>query len=519
MSELPEPSGAGRAPSADSSPDAPRPYLKKAIGGLGFFSLAFGSMIGVGWITALGSWFEQAGPVGAMLAFLLGGALMLVIGLCYAEVMPMLPVAGGEVAYAYKAYGTQKAFVIGWFLAFGYLSVSAFEAISVGVVLSYLFPGLTFAPLYEVGDTTVYGSHIALAFVFTGFITLINYLGVAVATRVQVLLTLTFLACTTLFVAAGIINGDPSNLEPWLGGMAGGSADASVADQLVTPATGTGAAGIWVALSGILAVFVTAPFWFVGFDTIPQAAEERREGQPLRALGTYVVLAIVGSTLFYVAVIFGAGASAPWQSTVGANLPTAAAFDSAFESDLMVNLVLTAGVIGLLTSWNGFFLAGTRVIFALGRGHVIDSSFGRTHPRYATPSKAILFSAIVTVAAAFLGRGALIAVVDVGSFCIALAFLGVALSLVRLRKRFPDLERPYRMPGGNGLAWIAAAGSLFILLVMLTPGSPGMLVWPLEWAILAGLTGAGAWFWLAARRYREQVSEQERGRLILEEYS
>ncbi len=62
-----------------------RPQLKKAIGGLGFFSLAFGSMIGVGWITALGGWFEKAGPGGAMLAFVGGGALMLLIGLGYAS--------------------------------------------------------------------------------------------------------------------------------------------------------------------------------------------------------------------------------------------------------------------------------------------------------------------------------------------------------------------------------------------------------------------------------------------------
>ena len=495
-------------------------HLKKVIGGWGFFSLAFGSMIGVGWITALGSWFEQAGPVGAMLAFLLGGALMLVIGLCYAEVTPMLPVAGGEVAYAYKAYGTQKAFVIGWFLAFGYLSVSAFEAISVGVVLSYLLPGITFAPLYDVGGTTVYGSHIALAFAFTALITLINYLGVAVATRVQVLLTLTFLAFTTVFVVAGVVNGDPGNLEPWLSGVTSGTVGGVGGPGAVAePVTDLGGAGLWVAASGILAVFVTAPFWFVGFDTIPQAAEERREGQPLRALGTYLMVAIVGSTIFYLAVILGAGMSAPWQSIVDAELPTAAAFDSAFESDLIVNLVLSAGVIGLLTSWNGFFLAGTRVIFALGRGRILDASFGRTHPRYATPSKAILFSGIVTVAAAFLGRGALIAVVHVGSFCIALAFLGVALSLVRLRKDFPELERPYRMPGGNALAWIAAAGSLFILLVMLTPGSPGMLVWPLEWVILGLVSVAGVGFWVAGSRHRGKIDETERAGLILEDYA
>ena len=65
-----------------------------------FFALAFGSMIGVGWVTAVGGWLDQAGPVGAIVAFVLGGAIMLCIGLCYAEATPMLPVAGGEVAYA-----------------------------------------------------------------------------------------------------------------------------------------------------------------------------------------------------------------------------------------------------------------------------------------------------------------------------------------------------------------------------------------------------------------------------------
>lgn len=89
-----------------------RPQLKKAISGLGFFALAFGSMIGVGWITALGGWFDNAGPGGAMIAFAGGGLLMLLIGLCYAELTPMFPVTGGEVAYAYKAYGTDKAFLV-----------------------------------------------------------------------------------------------------------------------------------------------------------------------------------------------------------------------------------------------------------------------------------------------------------------------------------------------------------------------------------------------------------------------
>jgi len=474
-----------------------RPQLKRAIGGLGFFALAFGSMIGVGWITALGGWFEEAGPVGAVAAFAAGGTLMLVIGLCYAEVTPMLPVSGGEVAYAYKAHGTRWAFVIGWFLAFGYLSVSAFEAVSVGLVLSYLLPAVDWMPLYQIAGSTVYGSHLALALVFTGFITAINYFGVAVASNVQVALTVLFLICAALFVSAGIAGGDVANLAPRFG-------DA-----------GLGAAGF----GGMLTVFATVPFWYVGFDTIPQAAEERREGSSLRHLGTYVVLAIVGSTLFYVAVILAAGMAGPWRGIVDEPLPTAAAFESAFESPVLVRLVLVAGLIGLLTSWNGFFLAGSRVLFSLGRGQVIHSSFGETHARHGTPARAVLFSGVVTFLAALLGRGAILAFVDVGSFCIALAFLGVALSLVRLRKAFPDLDRPYRMPGGNVLAWVAAAGSVFIMGVMLVPGSPGRLVWPLEWLILGALTATGAAFWYGARRYREGVSEADRARLILEDYA
>ena len=484
-------------PNETAAGSAPRPALKRAIGGFGFFALAFGSMIGVGWITALGGWFEQAGPVGAMAAFAAGGTLMLVIGLCYAEVTPMLPVSGGEVAYAYKAHGTRSAFVIGWFLAFGYLSVSAFEAVSVGLVLSYLFPAVDAVPLYEIAGSTVYASHLLLAFLFTALITAINYLGVGVASSVQITLTALFLLCAVLFITAGVANGEVGNLEPYFG-------DASL-----------GAAG----LGGVLAVFVTVPFWYVGFDTIPQAAEERREGSSVRRLGTYVVMAIIGSTLFYILVIVAAGMVGPWRGIVAEPLPTAAAFESAFESPGLVRLVLIAGLIGLLTSWNGFFLAGSRVLFSLGRGHVIHASFGETHTRYGTPARAVLFSGVVTFLAALLGRGAILAFVNVGSFCIALAFLGVALSLVRLRKRFPHLARPYRMPGAPALAYVAAAGSIFILGVMLIPGSPSMLAWPLEWVILGALSGAGLAFWLGGRGYREAISEDQRARLILEDYA
>ncbi len=473
-----------------------RPELRRGIGRIGFFALAFGSMIGVGWVTALGTWLEAAGPLGAVLGFLAGGILMLGIGLCYAELCAMLPVAGGEVAYAYLAFGTSKAFLVGWFLTFGYLAVSAFEAISVARVLSYLVPGLDAWPLYTVGGEIVYGSHVALACVTTGAITWVNYRGVSGAARLQTILTVGFVLVTLIFLGAGFIGGDSANTRPWF--------------------TGVGTTG---ALAGIATVFVTAPFWFVGFDTIPQGAEEAQHAVQPRTLALLILASIIGATLFYCALIWSVASTGPWQQIAGADMPTAAAFRTTMGSPLLANLVLVAALMGLFTSWNGFFLAGSRVLFALGRGQIAPPSLGHTHPRYGTPATAVLLSGVLTAAGACLGRGAMVAFIDVGSFCIALAFLGVSFSTARLRRDQPDFARPFRMPGGRWVPWFAALGAALILVVMVVPGSGATLVWPLEWAVLACVTGLGGCAWWIGRRDRAELSEEERARRVLGEFA
>jgi len=477
-----------------SAPSEDRPTLRKSIGGLGFFSLAFGSMIGIGWVTAMGGWLANAGPVGAILGFALGGTLMVFIGLCYAELTPMLPLAGGEVAYAYKASGTGKAFLFGWFLAFGYLSVSAFEAISIGLILSYMLPWIDVWPLYQVGGATVYASHLALALLFTGVITGINYIGVRWAAGFQILLTGAFVAVTLVFIAAGLTGGELAHIDP--------------------PFAAVGTGGI---LAGIAAVFVTAPFWYVGFDTIAQGAEEAKVGLPPRRLGALILVSIAGATLFYLVLILAVAMTGPWTAIVDGRLPTAEAFGAAFGSPLLVNLVLVAALIGLFTSWNGFFLAGTRVLFALGRGQMVPVWLGATHPRFGTPGNAILLAGAVTFLGAMLGRGAMLSFVDVGSFCIALAFFGVAHSTLRLRRIEPDRPRPYRIPGGKLVPRVALAGAFFILAVMLIPGTGATLGWPLEWVILVSFSMLGALFWRLGKGPRAQTTDRERDRLVLGE--
>ena len=293
-----------------------RPQLKKGIGKAGMFSLAFGAMIGVGWVTAMGSWLSNAGPLGSSIAFTLGGLLMVAIGLCYAEVTSALPLSGGEVAYAYKAFGTSKSFIVGWFLVFGYLSVSAFEAVSISKVLRYLIPAMDYWHVYSVNGSPIYFSHIVLSAVFVLLISAVNYTGIKNSAKFQVGLTILFISLTFVFVIAGLIMGKWDNLDPLFSENTTGSISA-----------------------GVAMVLVTVPFWFVGFDTIPQAAEEANDTITPRTIGLLIPLSIISAVGFYILLIMSTSIAAPWHEIISDKLPTAKAFEIATESPFLVKLM------------------------------------------------------------------------------------------------------------------------------------------------------------------------------------
>lgn len=484
-------------PQATSAPRDERPVLRKAIGSFSFFALAFGSMIGVGWVTAVGSWLTGAGPLGAMIAFIAGGAIMLLVGLCYAEATPMLPLAGGEVAYAYSAFGTAKAFIVGWCLAIGYIAISGFEAISIGKVLGYMLPSLDRGLLYEFVGSPVYAPHLLLAIGCTALITWMHYRGVSFAAAVQRWLLIAFVIVCAVFIVSGFAIGSFENLYPLFP-----SGD-----------------GFTDKLSGVLIVVVTVPFWFVGFDIIPQAAEEASVSVKPRRLAVLIVASIAAAAIFYILIVISVAMVVPRAAIAGSPLPAAHAFQAAFGSPVIANAVLIAAVLGLLTSWNGFFLAGSRVVFALGRGRIISKQFGETHPTYGSPHRAVLLTGGLTLLAPLLGRDALLSIVNSGSFFIVVAFLGVSLSVLKLRKSRADLDRPFILRGGSAIPLLAALGSMGMLAAMVVPGSPAALAWPTEILILGVFSICGIVFWVGARRTRRLTSEAERAFLILERFA
>jgi amino acid transporter len=270
------------------------------------------------------------------------------------------------------------------------------------------------------------------------------------------------------------------------------------------------------ALRGFLAVFVTAPFWYSGFQIIPQLMEERRASASVSRAASMIVLCLAIALVFYCGVVLAASMAMPWKQLATMPLPVASAFEVALASPWLAKAVLVSALLGLVTVWNATFLTASRILFALGRGRILHPVFARLHPRYGVPTVPILMTGILGAAATFLGRNAIEPIVNLGGTVYSFSFLLIALAIVRLRRTRPHDPRPYRIPGGVIVPVLAAllAGTMMIVSVQqqYRRSPDGM---PLEWMLLAGWALVGVGAWIGARRVRSSVDDAERRALML----
>lgn len=234
------------------------------------FVLAFGAMIGWGWIIQTGYWIDQAGTTGAILAFIIGGVMVAFVGLLYGELTSALPFAGGEHVFSMRALGPLGSFVCTWAIILGYVSVVIFEAIALPSALAYIVPQFNVLPLWTIAGQTVYATWVITGGIGAVVMTYLNYRGARPAAQFQTILTLIIaLAGMTLLVGA-VLNGHSTSTPPFGG-----------------PGWG-----------GVFAVVTVTPFFFVGFDVIPQAAGEADIAY--RTLGLLIVVSVAMAAAFYI---------------------------------------------------------------------------------------------------------------------------------------------------------------------------------------------------------------------------
>ena len=438
----------------------------RVLGRRDVLALAFGAIIGWSWVLLTGQWVQTAGSAGAISAFVVGGIAMIFIGLTYAELVSAMPLAGGEHVYSHRALGRGVSFICTWALILAYVTVVAFEAVALSSGLAYIVPDFSAGRLWSVAGEDVYLSWVAVSMTTAVLMTVINVFGVRPAAVVQTIVTAIIFLTGVLFVTGTFPAGDAANLEPYF------------------------VDGI----DGTLAVLIMVPMMFIGFDVIPQAAEEIR--LPFRAIGLLLILSVGMALGWYVLMILGVALTFPPDALEGLSMATADAGAAAWEGRWAGNLMVIGGIAGILTSWNAFLVGGSRAVYAMAKDGLLPRWLADMHPRFHTPWKAVLLIGGFSVAAPLFGRQILVWLIDAGGFAVIIAYGIVALSFIVLRRREPELERPFRAPGGMFTGVVALILCVGLLLVYL-PGSPAALKWPWEWGICLGwsLLGLGFYVW------------------------
>lgn len=470
--------------------------LIKVLGNRDVLALAFGAMIGWGWVVTAGAWIMKAGSLGAMLAFLVGGTMVILVGLTYAELASAIPLAGGELYYAYKGLGRVSAFITMWAIVLGYVSVVAFEAVALPTVFQSLF-GEAFlkVPLYDIPSSsggepqTLYLTWLAVGVIGSILIAAVNYRGLKLASFVTFVLTVLIILAGILLIGGSSFAGTTANMEPFF------------------------VDGV----KGFFVVLVMTPFMFVGFDVIPQAAEEI--DLPRKRIGQLLVFSVALAIIWYIAVIFGVSRVLDAQQLADSDLVTADAMKEAFGgSVLMKNFLILAGVGGILTSWIGFYVGGSRAIYAMANVGMLPEALGVLHERYGTPHRAILLIAVLTTMAPFFGAESLGWLVNAGGIGLVVAWLMVSISFIVIRKKFPNMRRPFKLSGGTVIGWLAVLLSLFVFVLYL-PGMPAALSWPHEWVIVLVWSVLGVVFYFYSTKSFAKAGETgtERANRIMDE--
>ena len=445
--------------------------------------IAFGAMIGWGWVVSSGGWIETGGVVGAALGFVIGGIMIFFVGLTYAELTAAMPQCGGEHVFSHKALGPNGSFICTWGIILGYVGVACFEACAFPTILTYLWPGFLKGYLYSVAGFDIYASWLAVAIVLAFFIMVVNIMGAKTAAVLQTVLTVIIGGAGILLIVASVINGSIDNLN---GQMFVGTSGGSM-------------------VKSVLAVAVVTPFYFIGFDVIPQAAEEINV--PLKKIGKMLILSVVLAVVFYALVILAVGyvlsPSAIASSEAGTGLVTADAMAKAFGTSVMAKVIIIGGMCGIITSWNSFMIGGSRAMYSMAESYMIPPFFAKLHPKHKTPINALYLIGGLTMIAPLAGRKMMVWICDAGNFGCCLAYCMVSISFLILRKKQPDMPRPYKVPAYKFVGTMAVLMSGFMVLMYCIPGSGGNLVWQ-EWIMVGGWSLLGAVFYvICKKKYKE----------------
>jgi basic amino acid/polyamine antiporter, APA family len=418
-----------------------------------YFALGFGAMIGVGWLVVMDDWLGRGGPLGAILAFAIGGVLLLPVGYVYGQWVERLPDAAGEAAYAAQVFPGVVSYFTGWTMLLAYFIVCPWEAVAVGKLAAYLFPSLNSIELYSIAGHPVFLPRLLLGLLLTVFIAALNYRAVRASATVQTLSAASVFALLLVLLIASATNGNVSNFQPLFRGAP------------------------WIS---ILLSLQIVPYFMTGFESVPKVAEEAHPEFKPRGFSRAVFSAVAVGAGFYVLVVAAVAYVAPWQALLGKPFATAIAFEQGTGAPWLVRIVIASAMLALFECFNGNFVASSRLLFAFGRRGNVPPRFGGVHEKFLTPTVAIVAIMSGTLVGLFLGDALLVPVTEVGSMAAATGWFMACLSFWLVERKLAK----------RLIASLGIAISVLLILMKVLPVFPGHFSLA-EWIALAVWLGIG----------------------------
>jgi APA family basic amino acid/polyamine antiporter len=420
--------------------------LKRHLGKWGLTALGIGAIIGAGIFVLTGQAAAlHAGPA-VPIAMILVGIACAFAGLCYAEMAAAVPIAGSAYTYSYATMGELVAWIIGWDLVLEYAAGAATVGVGWSGHLVSLFnqlgislPGnLTNAPtawcteaqaaaaagvgVCQHAGLNFTGALVNLPAVFiVALMSTVLVIGIKESARVNNLIVLLKVTIIFLIVVVGLQHVNADNWKPF-----------------IPENTGEWGTYGW---SGVLRGAGLVFFAYIGFDAVSTAAQEARNPQKDLPFGILVSLAIC--TLLYV-VVSAVLTGMVSYTELNVAAPVAYAMEKVGAPSWVRLFVDVGAVLGLGSVILVMLLGQSRVFYSMSRDGLLGKWAGAVHPKFRTPYLSTIFTGIaVGLATGILPLQLLGQLVNIGTL---LAFVLVCAGVLILRKKRPDLERPFRTP-------------------------------------------------------------------------
>ena len=427
----------------NNTPVAAQPGLKRQLNPMHVWALAFGCVIGWGSFINPGKKFlPNSGVYGTAIAMILGALVMIIIAFSYAYMVPKYPNAGGEFTFTRRCFGKTTAYWCGWFLVAAYLTNVPMNSTAIPLIIEGLF-GEGVLDWGGIGYS-IAGNHVSLGGILIpaailllfGFL---NILGVKKAGFIQIILSSLLVVSVVVLTVSALISSEAQgvNIAPVWGFDKAAAKEIYEASGTVAGSVDdlshAGTAGI---LSAILATFAIAPWAYVGFDTIPQAAEEFNFS--FKKVSFIMVIAIVFGCFVYTANnTVAAAAVANWPDEVMAGkwvLLIAAEHLLGGFGKVLIGIAVSCAV---LSGIMGFYLASSRLMFSMARDGYLPQTFAKVSKR-GVPRNAILFCVLISLSGPILGREALGWFVDMAAIGASIGYFFTSAATMRTLHRDKD---------------------------------------------------------------------------------